>query len=39
MKTTLPERLTAAKERIEERLNGECRGGYAKPMFSAANIR
>jgi hypothetical protein len=39
VKTTIAEKLSAAKERIEERLNGECRGGYATPMFSAANIR
>jgi hypothetical protein len=39
VKTALAEKLSAAKERIEERLNGECRGGYAKPMFAAANIR
>ena len=39
MKATIAEKLSAAKERIEERLNGECRGGYEKPMFAAKNIR
>jgi hypothetical protein len=39
VKTTIAEKLSVAKERIEKRLNGKCRGGYAKPMFAAANIR
>jgi hypothetical protein len=39
VKATIPEKLSKAKWRIEERLNGECAGGYGKPMFAASNIR
>jgi hypothetical protein len=38
MKASIIEKLSAAKERIAERLNSECRSGYAQPMFAAKNI-